>query len=324
MPLASTPPNVQNYACGARRGAARRTTITGTTRNKNSKEQAAMSDAGNNPYTPPPAGANPGGNPAQNPYAAPRAKVAQEVEMPIGGLIENGRRVEIGRGLGWISEGFAVFMQAPGMWMLICVVFFVLTIFLSAIPFLGGLALNVLMPVFGAGMMLACRILDQGGELDVSILFAGFKQHTGQLVVVGLLYLGGVVVVMVVVGVLIAVAIAGLGIAGSFKGDMAGIGLLGAALVAVGVLVMIALLLPMMMAIWFAPPLVVFHEQEPMAAMRQSFFGCLKNFLPFLLYSIALVPLSLIATLPVFLGWLVLGPVMIGGVYRSYQEIFVE
>lgn len=281
-----------------------------------------MSDANNNPYNPPPQG---GTGQAQNPYAAPRTKVAQEVDMPIGGLIENGRRVGIGRGLGWISEGFAVFMQAPGMWMLLSVVFFFLNIFISAVPLLGGLALSVLMPVFGAGMMLACRVLEQGGELDVSMLFAGFKQHTGPLVVVGLLYLLGVVVVMAVVGVLFVMAIAGLGIAGSFKGgDMAGMSLLGAALAAVGVLLVFALLLPMVMAVWYAAPLVVFHEQEPMAAMRQSFFGCLKNLLPFLLYSIALVPLSLIATLPVMLGWLVLGPVMIGGVYRSYQEIFVE
>jgi hypothetical protein len=293
-----------------------------------------MSDADNNPYNPPQqgnnnnngnSGNNGGAAQAQNPYAAPRAKVAQETDVPIGGLIENGRRVEIGRGLGWISEGFAVFMQSPGMWMLICVVFFILEIFVSVIPFLGGLALSVLMPVFGAGMMLACRILDQGGELDVSVLFAGFKQHTGPLVVVGLLYLLGVVVVFVVVGVLFAVGIAGLGIAGSFKGDdLAGMGLLGVALAAVGVLLVMALMLPMVMAIWFAAPLVVFHDQEPVAAMRQSFFGCLKNILPFLLYGIALVPLSLIATLPVMLGWLVLGPVMIGGVYRSYQEIFVE
>ena len=52
------------------------------------------------------------------------------------------------------------------------------------------------------------------------------------------------------------------------------------------VLVVMALSIPLAMAIWFAPALVVFHDLQPLDAMKQSFAGCLKNIVPFLVYGI--------------------------------------
>jgi uncharacterized membrane protein len=61
---------------------------------------------------------------------------------------------------------------------------------------------------------------------------------------------------------------------------------------------------------------------KPVAALKASFFGCLKNLIPFLLYGIVLLVLAMIATIPFGLGWLVLGPVMIASIYRSYRDIY--
>jgi uncharacterized membrane protein len=58
--------------------------------------------------------------------------------------------------------------------------------------------------------------------------------------------------------------------------------------------------------------------------MKGSFTGCLKNVLPFLLYGAVLLLLSVIATLPLLLGWLVLGPVFAGSVYASYRDIYLK
>ena len=95
----------------------------------------------------------------------------------------------------------------------------------------------------------------------------------------------------------------------------------GAAL-AIAVLLMLALLLPLVMAIWFAPPLVVFHELGAVEAMKQSFAGCLKNMLPFLLYGVVLLVAGVVASIPLFLGWLVLGPVIAASVYTAYRDIY--
>jgi len=89
-------------------------------------------------------------------------------------------------------------------------------------------------------------------------------------------------------------------------------------------LVMFALLLPVVMAIWFAAPLVVFHDHGAIEAMKASFAGCLKNVLPFLWYSVLFMLLAIVASLPLGLGWLVLGPVFGASVYTSYRDIYLK
>jgi uncharacterized membrane protein len=58
------------------------------------------------------------------------------------------------------------------------------------------------------------------------------------------------------------------------------------------------------------------------AALKESFVGCLRNILPFLVYSIVVLVLGIVASIPLGLGWLVLGPVLIASVYTAYRDIF--
>ena len=84
-----------------------------------------------------------------------------------------------------------------------------------------------------------------------------------------------------------------------------------------------ALYLPLLMLIWFAPLLVVFHDLTPLEAMKQSFFACLSNWLAFLVYGVIILVLWFIASIPLFLGLVVLLPVLICSLYASYKDIFV-
>ena len=56
--------------------------------------------------------------------------------------------------------------------------------------------------------------------------------------------------------------------------------------------------------------------------MKVSFFGCLKNIVPFLLYGVVMMVLCVVAAIPVMLGYLVLGPVIIASIYTGYRDIF--
>jgi uncharacterized membrane protein len=78
------------------------------------------------------------------------------------------------------------------------------------------------------------------------------------------------------------------------------------------------------MAVWFAAPLVVFHGHGAVDAMKGSFSGCLKNILPFLLYSVILMVFLFVAAIPLLLGWLVLWPVIAASVYTSYKDIYLK
>ena len=90
----------------------------------------------------------------------------------------------------------------------------------------------------------------------------------------------------------------------------------------VALLLILALMLPLIMAIWFAPPLVVFHELGAVESMKASFLGCLRNMLPFLLYGVVLLVAAIIASIPFMLGWLILGPVMAASIYTAYRDIY--
>jgi uncharacterized membrane protein len=118
------------------------------------------------------------------------------------------------------------------------------------------------------------------------------------------------------------VAIVGAGaLLGAMRGDAAGAAALGGSVV-LAWLVALALSIPIYMALWFAPALVVLREMPPLEAIKASFLGCLKNILPFLVYSIVLMVLGIVAAIPLGLGWLVLGPTLIASVYISYRDIY--
>lgn len=229
-----------------------------------------------------------------------------------------GRAVGAGQGWAWIADGFGLFKKAPGIWIAQVVILFVILIVLAFIPLLGAVATFLLMPVFIGGLILGCRALQGGGELELGHLFAGFdKAHAGNLIVVGALAIAGWIIVMLPV-----VAIVGAGaVVGLLRGDAAGVAAMGGSLM-LAWLVALALSIPIYMALWFAPALVVLRRIAPVAALRESFFGCLKNIVPFLVYSIVFVVLGIVASIPLGLGWLVLGPVAIASVFTAYRDIF--
>jgi uncharacterized membrane protein len=203
------------------------------------------------------------------------------------------------------------------MWILIVLLAGILFIAISIVPVLGSLASALLFPIFGAGLMLGCKALDQDGTLEIAHLFAGFKHRTGDLVLVGVFNL--------VCWVLIAFAVAAVIGGGVFMAVMRG-GLPGTGISIVSMLIALLLVaglsVPLYMATWFAPALIVLHDQAPGAALKASFFACLRNWIPFLVYGVVLFVLCLVAAIPAGLGYLVLIPVLIASVYTSYRDIF--
>lgn len=253
-----------------------------------------------------------------NPYAAPKAAVSDETVVLNADFVPGGQSRPASHGWSWIAEGWELFKRQPGMWIGIVLIAFVIFVAAAMIPVVGGLATTLFGPVFAAGIMIGCKALDTGGELELGHLFAGFKERTGTLVGVGALYLAAVVVVMLVVGLMM-----GVGFGAMMGGDPQAMAAMGVTML-LAMLVMFALLLPAVMAIWLAAPLVVFHEHGAVEAMKGSFSGCLKNILPFLVYSVVMMVLAFFATLPLALGWLALGPVFAASVYTSYRDIYLK
>lgn len=233
------------------------------------------------------------------------------------------RQLRAGYGWYWIMQGFALFRKSPLLWIVLIAIYLLIGMALSLFKVIGPIVLNLLAPVFVAGFMLGCRALDNDQELEINHLFAGFRQQTAQLITVGGIYLAGIILV---VGIMFAGSDSTM-LQAMFAGDKIDQQQAAAALKQGnmgGVLLGLLLLLPLIMAYWFAPLLVVFHEQPALAAMRLSFAACLRNLMPFFVYSVIAMGLLLLAMVPFGLGLLIMIPTMTASLYASYKDVFAS
>lgn len=235
------------------------------------------------------------------------------------------RSVEAAQGWQWIVDGFGLFRKNPLIWIVLTVIYFVIAILFSVIPVIGQILFQILTPVFMAGFLAGSQALDQGEELELAHLFAGFQRHTAQLVTVGGIYLVGVILVVGIIILLGGGAALGTWMMHGMKDDVGPVMAAGAVSgMLFAMLVGLSLLVPLLMAYWFAPALVWFRGLGAVEAMKLSFTACLRNVLPFLIYGVAAMVLMLLGMIPLGLGLVVVVPVMIATWYTSYRDIFPE
>ena len=227
------------------------------------------------------------------------------------------------RGAAWIFEGFDYFKANPLGWIGALVVLFVISAMVSLIP-LGGLAFNVVSPVFTAGLMLGCHRYREGGVFSFNHLFAGFSDNVKQLLLVGAILLGFGLLIAVVVVAVAAFTIIDFSVLMSGQvpdqmfSDPAGMFL---PFMTISFII-VALSAPLIMALWFAPALVVLNRLSAVEAMRLSFQGCLINIVPFLFYGIVALVVLFISMIPFGFGLLITAPMMTASIYIGYRDIF--
>jgi hypothetical protein len=263
-----------------------------------------------------------------NPYQSPSVEVVSASPDADADFIDGGRSVPAGNGLSWIGTGWNIFTQSPVAWIVCAVIMIVISIVLGFVPILGGLISYILFAVFVGGLMMGCEQQRAGRPLEIGDLFGGFKAKAGPLIIVGVLFVAASLVLLLVAAALFMIFLGSAGVLGalmsgnaeSLSSLMGGGTLL--AMLMIG-LVILALYVPIAMAFWFAPCLVAVQNVAPLAAMRMSFFACLKNFLPFLLYGIVFFVIMIIAVLPFGLGVLVALPLLYASTYAAYRDIFL-
>ncbi len=226
------------------------------------------------------------------------------------------RSVPAGRGIEWLRQGWQCFSAAPGLWMVITAIWVVVMVVLNVVPLFGMIAATLLAMVTVGGLMQGCRALSHGEPLTLDHLWASFGERINPLLALGGWYIAAVFGISLFV-LLLSALIAG--VAG-----MAALAALVVVSAAASLLLVIAVLLmaPVLMAMWFAPALVMFHRMTALDAMRASFFASLRNAPAFIVFSLVYIVLVLLASIPAMLGWLLLLPVTFGAMYSSYRDVF--
>ncbi len=258
-----------------------------------------------------------------NPYAAPQSEL--EVQTA-GGEMTGPTRKPIGNGWHWVTRGFWHFRQNPFAWVGAMVVWLVIAVVASLIPFIGSLAVTIFSPVVLAGFMIGAEFQDRGEDFKIGHLFAGFSSNLGQLVLAGVLYLVGLILCMAAMGIMMGGMFAILGgMGGMEEPDPEMIAaIMSSPTMMLSLLVGLGLMIPLLMAYWFAPALIALEGVSAIYAMKQSFIGCLKNVLPFLLYGIVGMVLLVLGSLPLALGLLIVIPVLVASIYASFRDIYYD
>ncbi|MDX1609924.1 MAG: BPSS1780 family membrane protein [Halofilum sp. (in: g-proteobacteria)] len=240
-------------------------------------------------------------------------------------------RVAAGRGVGWVGEGWRTFAASPGMWLVLTLVWILLNVALQAVPFVGTLVAWFLAPTLAGGLLLAAGDVRRGRQPDLECLFrplvdAGTRNP---MLILGALFLGAN---LLATAAAFTAFVTGAGGAmlrqhgGALPMDPAQVDpsvlfAIGGIFLLIGLL-LLALLLLVTLLFFFAIPLVAFERMQPGAAIGLGLRGLLRNWAPLTLLGLLYIPLSLVATLPLLLGWLVLIPMTFGTWHAAYLDVF--
>ena len=234
----------------------------------------------------------------------------------------NIQSVPAARGGQWIVTAFSLFKKNPLIWIVLHLILILIGAGLSLLPVVGPYLLYLLTPLLLGSLMSAAQDIESGKDIEIAHLFRGFRQNTSHLITVGGVYLVGQVIisgVMIMLGGPEFQQALKVGIEGT---DPASITPDVASRILTALLVGLALFMPLAMATWFSPALVILDNQPAFAAMAESVRACLRNMQPFLVYGVFSLLLLIVAAIPFGLGLVLWIPVMVLTVYTSYRDVF--
>lgn len=233
-----------------------------------------------------------------------------------------------------------IFRKKPLMLSLLVYGYWMLMALISALPFIGRIGVMLLIPVFSVSLMNTCRLIEQGGPLPAQLLFSGFQKNLRPLLVLGVIYsivslcIFGIVS-MVDDGVLFRLV---------FLSQVPSSQDLLSAEVNLASQLALGLFAPLMMAYWYAPILVAWHDLSAGKSLFFSIVACARNWRAFLVYGATFMIFTVLLTgllsgllnsmnpggsddlFTILLKTIifVLLPALYASFYVSYRDVFVS
>lgn len=188
-------------------------------------------------------------------------------------------------GQAWLLEGFRLFHRQPLIWFLTLFAYWAGLVIIAMIPVLGLILPLILSPGLSFGFIALARAVDRRDLPMPLLLLSGFRSAKAK----PLLQLG-VVYFFCLLGVLGVAWLFDGGLGAAVSDTPADLSdpevALGASL-RLGLLVALVAYIPVLMAFWFAPQLVVWNSYAPAKALFYSFFAVWRNRWAFLRYTLA-------------------------------------
>ena len=237
----------------------------------------------------------------------------------------------------WLAGGFAIFRRNPPVLGMLVVAYWFTVLFLNIVPILGALLASLAIPGLSVGLMQAAQNLERGKPVGLQTLYGSLKENPKTLLGLGALYL------CCTLGILgVSALIDGGDLLRYMLGGRAERSALEDNDFTLPALVVLILLVPVLMAYWFAPVLAAWHKMTLGKSLFFSFVACWMNWRPFLNYGLGLLLVSAIipgvllgVLLLIFPGAqgfitglvmmplaLIVAPAIFASFYASYRDIF--
>jgi len=250
------------------------------------------------------------------------------------------RKLPAIRGWNWIVEGFHLFRLNPALLTFLVFGYWLTLVFLNLVPLIGIVVAPLCVPALSVGVMNGCRALERERENGFGLLFSGFQKNGRVMLLLGAAYLVGSLLVFAGSALFDGGALFGIMMAGEQPPE----DLLASDQLMLALQVTLILMVPMLMAFWFAPMLAAWDGMPVMKALFFSFMACARNWRPFVLYGLgiafisAILPGIVLGTVGAFSAPLlrmvavaislpllfVFVPTLFASFYVSYRDVFVR
>ncbi len=223
----------------------------------------------------------------------------------------------------WLGAGWYAFKSNLGAWLALSIIFLLLLMLLGMLPFVGIFLIAFIMPFLLTGLLVTAHKSLVGALAQVEDILIGFHdpRFRKPLLVLGGAMVVGAVLLFVSLYPLTGTILQALNMPQSEANVAETLAAMSEGS-PVSLMLQGGVMLVVLMAFFFATPLVVFENQEPLDAITTSLLACLKNIIPLVLFAVAILLLALLGSVAFGLGYLVLIPVLAGASYASFRDIF--
>ncbi|MEO8507821.1 MAG: BPSS1780 family membrane protein [Betaproteobacteria bacterium] len=190
------------------------------------------------------------------------------------------------QGLVWLAAAYSMFKAHRLAWVVLVLAYFLVLLMLRVVPFIGPYAMTVMKPVLAVGLLAAAWTQERGGTPALGQLLQGFRANLWALLAIGVFFVAGITLAVFASSLVDGGKLLEMMGSGSAMTEEQLMASLADPALQLGMLFSALLSIPVVIATWWAPALVVFQDAGAAAALAASLRAAVANWKPLLLYGL--------------------------------------
>ncbi|MEO8536841.1 MAG: BPSS1780 family membrane protein [Betaproteobacteria bacterium] len=202
-------------------------------------------------------------------------------------------------GIGWLRESYRMLCQHRLAWLLMLAGYYIALLIVEVVPLIGVLLAPMMKPVLSVGFLAAAWTQERGGRPSLRMLGRGFGSNLTALLPLGLVFVAGISIALGATALIdggrlleLLYGAAPAGDADPTRAARAVQETLASSRVQLAMLFGALCALPTILALWWAPALVVFNDAPLRKALLASLRAAIANWRAVLRYAIGVFTLG--------------------------------